>query len=82
MLQHEEHNVDDGNITGKGKDLDEESTAQNFMNVARQGDLSPRLIAKGKSTGKCRKKQQKDITNIQPTGVQTRRNISKSNVLL
>ncbi|XP_070032135.1 uncharacterized protein [Nicotiana tomentosiformis] len=38
------------------KDLDQESTAQNFLNVARQGDLSPRHIEKAKSAAKGRKK--------------------------
>lgn len=49
-----------GNLEVQGKDLDEEYTIQNFINIARQGDISPRQIEKGKSTGKGRKKQQKD----------------------
>ncbi|KAF3621253.1 hypothetical protein FXO38_31909 [Capsicum annuum] len=40
-----------------GIDRDEESTAQNFQNIAREGDLSPRKIEKGKSGGKERKNQ-------------------------
>ncbi|XP_070040273.1 uncharacterized protein [Nicotiana tomentosiformis] len=32
----------------KGKDLDAESTTQNFMHVARQGDISPRKMEKGR----------------------------------
>nr|XP_016509082.1 PREDICTED: uncharacterized protein LOC107826604 [Nicotiana tabacum] len=45
------------NVGGKWRDMDEESTARNFMNVARQGDLSPREIEKGKSAGRGKKKQ-------------------------
>lgn len=51
---------DEENIKIKGKDLDEESTAQNIINVARQGDISPRHIEKGKSAAKGNKKQVKD----------------------
>lgn len=47
------------------------------MKVARQGDLSPRHIEKGKSTGRDRKKQVKE-PNVQPAGVQTRGTVSKS----
>lgn len=71
----------DGDRAIGGKDMDEESTAQNLLNIARQGDLSPRQIEKGKSTGKGRKKQQKESNNIQPAGVQTRGTTSKSNLL-
>ncbi|XP_059310908.1 uncharacterized protein LOC132062340 [Lycium ferocissimum] len=38
-------------------DMDEESTAQNFLNAARESDISPRQIAKGH--GKQRRKLQK-----------------------
>lgn len=52
------------NTGGKGRDLDVESTSQNFMNIARQGDLSPKHIEKGKSVGRGRKKQVKEIPNV------------------
>lgn len=39
---------DEENLGGKGRDLDEESTTQNFRNVATQGDLSPRQMDRGK----------------------------------
>ncbi|XP_016484601.1 uncharacterized protein LOC107805125 [Nicotiana tabacum] len=39
-----------------GKDLDDESTTQNFLNIARQGDISPRQMEKGKLAGRGRKK--------------------------
>ncbi|XP_059289380.1 uncharacterized protein LOC132042890 [Lycium ferocissimum] len=61
-----------------GIDRDEESTAQNFHNVAREGDLSPRQIEKGKSGGKQRKKHQNNSAHV--SGVQTRRTLSKSNM--
>ncbi|XP_019231592.1 PREDICTED: uncharacterized protein LOC109212408 [Nicotiana attenuata] len=59
--------------SSKGRDLDAESTCQNFRNVARQGDISPRFMEKGKSAGRGRKKQVEEVPNVQPTGVQTRR---------
>lgn len=80
-MQFEDHNVCEGNRENKGKDLDEKSTAQNFINVARQGDLSPRQVDKGRSNDKGRKKQQKYSTYMQRTGVQTRRTMTKSNLL-
>lgn len=58
--------------------MDEESAAQNFMNVARRGNLSPRQIESGKLAGRGRKKQTKEIPSVQAVGVQIRRNISKS----
>lgn len=48
------------------------------MNIARQGDLSPRQIDKVKSAVKGRKKQQKELPSVPTTGVQTRRTLSKS----
>ncbi|KAM3376682.1 hypothetical protein P3S68_015397 [Capsicum galapagoense] len=61
-----------------GIDRDEESTAQNFQNISREGNLSPRQIEKGKSGGKQRKKQR---DSSEPTsGMQTRRSASKSNM--
>lgn len=60
------------------KDLDEESTAQNCLNVAKQGDLSPRHIEKVKSAVKGRKKQVKEIFSSTTGGVQTRRTLNKS----
>lgn len=75
-------NVEDNeNLGVVGRDMDKESTTQNFQKVARQGDLSPRHSECGKLVGKGRKKQYKDVTNVQPAGVQTRRTISKSNNL-
>lgn len=68
-------------LEAKGKDLDQESTTQNILNIARKGDLSPRHIEKGKSTGKGKKKQLKDTHILQPASVQTRRTISKLNLL-
>lgn len=35
VVQYEDHTVCDSNRKNKRKDLDEESTAQNFMNVAK-----------------------------------------------
>ncbi|XP_070022141.1 uncharacterized protein [Nicotiana sylvestris] len=61
-----------------GQDLDEESTTQNFQNVARQGDLSPRIVEKAKSAAKERKKHQKENPTVPAGGVQTRRNLSLS----
>lgn len=74
LATHEENQYE-----GRGKDFDEESTTQNFMNMARQGDLSPRHMDKVKSVGKGRKKQQKESSSIRNTGVETRRSITKSN---
>ncbi|XP_019232504.1 PREDICTED: uncharacterized protein LOC109213198 [Nicotiana attenuata] len=48
--------------------MDEESTAQNFINVAKQGDLSPRHMEQAKSTLKGRRKQAKE-TSTAPAGV-------------
>lgn len=69
---------EEDNVEGKGKDMDEESITHNFRKVARQGDLSPRHLDKAKSTGKDRKKQQKEISIVSNIGVQTRRTLSKS----
>ncbi|XP_019232974.1 PREDICTED: uncharacterized protein LOC109213617 [Nicotiana attenuata] len=44
----------------KGKDLDEESTTQNFKRVASQGDLSPRHMDTGRSVGRGKKKNQRE----------------------
>lgn len=68
-----------------GKDLDEESSAQNFRNIARQGDLSPRHNNKGKSATKGRNKNAKESaknSSVLPlTKIQTRRALTKSNNL-
>lgn len=56
-----------------GQDMDEEYTAQNFKHIARQDDLSPRVMDKVKSVGRGRKKQQKENTSVPGNGVQTRR---------
>ncbi|XP_070034633.1 uncharacterized protein [Nicotiana tomentosiformis] len=42
--------------------MDEETTAQNFMNVARQGDLSPRQIVKVKSADTAKENWQVDFS--------------------
>nr|XP_009587917.1 uncharacterized protein LOC104085557 [Nicotiana tomentosiformis] len=60
------------------KDLDEDSTPQNFLNVARQGDLSPRHIEKVKSVAKGRKKQIKKTSTVLTGGEQTRRTLTES----
>lgn len=57
LILQEDDGVDDDNEDKGGKDLDKESTAQNFKNAARQGDISSRQREKGKSVGKGRKKQ-------------------------
>lgn len=74
-----DNDVDD-QVDRLGKDLDAKSTTQNFLNVAKQGDLSPRHIDKVKTTAKGRKKQPKDITDVPTGGVQTRRTLTKSNI--
>lgn len=61
-----------------GRDMDQESTTQNFLSVARQGYLSPRHIEKVKSAAKGRKKQHKDTSTVPVVGVQTRRTLTKS----
>ncbi|XP_019257603.1 PREDICTED: uncharacterized protein LOC109235805 [Nicotiana attenuata] len=67
------------NLEGKGRDLDAESTCQNFRNIAKQGDLSPRYLDKGKSVGRGKKGQPKENVQSVVPGVQTRRTLSKSN---
>ncbi|XP_019240885.1 PREDICTED: uncharacterized protein LOC109220870 [Nicotiana attenuata] len=59
-------------------DMDEESTAQNFLNIARQGDLSPRQIDQVKSAAKGKRKQTKEASTVPTGGVQTRRTLSKN----
>ncbi|XP_019253806.1 PREDICTED: uncharacterized protein LOC109232489 [Nicotiana attenuata] len=60
--------------------MDQESTTQNFINVARRGDLSPRQMEKVKSAAKGRKKQQKENMAAPTAGVQTRRTLTKSSL--
>lgn len=60
-----QHDGEEVKLGATGKDLDQESTTQNFYNVTREGAVSPREIEKKKSTSKGRKKQQKDHLNIQ-----------------
>ncbi|XP_070042161.1 uncharacterized protein [Nicotiana tomentosiformis] len=48
--------------------MDQESTAQNSQNVARQGDLSPRHMKKAKLAAKGRKMQQKDNNTVHTSG--------------
>lgn len=80
MVEQMNSIIDKGeNMEKSGKDLDEESTTQNFLNVAKRGDISPRLIEKVKSAAKGRRKQLKDTPAIPFTGVQTRKAITKSN---
>jgi len=62
----------------KGKNMDAESTTQNFINVSRKGDISPRQIETGKSAVRGKKKQPRVTFVVQVTGVQTRRTIFKS----
>lgn len=69
---------DEDSQMGKGKDLDAESTTQNFMHVTRQGNISPRPMDKGRSAGRGKKRQTKEAPSVQAPGVQTRRTISKS----
>ncbi|XP_019257238.1 PREDICTED: uncharacterized protein LOC109235538 [Nicotiana attenuata] len=45
--------------------MDAESTTQNFINVAKQGDISPRQMEVGKSVGRGKKKQPRDTTGVQ-----------------
>lgn len=49
-------NEDEEHLEKSGKDLDEESTAQNFLNIVQQGDISSRQTEKVKSATKGRKK--------------------------
>lgn len=49
-------NEDGEHLEKSGKDLDEESTAQNFLNIVQQGDISSRQTEKVKSATKGRKK--------------------------
>lgn len=79
MTAREIHNEDEIDQRGKGKDMDAESTKQNFIHVAMQGDISPRIMEKVKSAGRGRRKQAKE-PNTQAPGVQTRRTISKSTI--
>lgn len=79
LVPNENNGEDTEKLRGAGKDMDEESTTQNFQNVTRKGDLSPRHVDRRKSVGQGRKKQHKNTANIQPSGVQIRRTISKSN---
>nr|XP_016457134.1 PREDICTED: uncharacterized protein LOC107781021 [Nicotiana tabacum] len=53
---------DNDNMEIRGKDLDTESTYQNFQQVTRQADISPTYMNRGKSVGRGKKKQQKDST--------------------
>lgn len=57
MVQQTDGIQEDEQCERGGKDLDAESTAQKFMNTAKQGDISPRLMDKAKSIGRWRKKQ-------------------------
>lgn len=73
--------VDQGaeeHIERLGNDFDEESITQNFRNVARQGNLSPRHMEKVKSAVKGRKKVAKDNSSLPSTRVQTRTTLTKS----
>lgn len=47
-----------------GEDVDEESIASNFQQIAQQGDLSPRSVDKKKSGGKPARKQKEKIIPI------------------
>lgn len=78
MVAHWEDKGYEENLGVMGRDLDEETSAQNFLNVAKQADLSPRLIDKGRSTCRGKKKQPKETPSTIPARVQTRRTVSKS----
>ncbi|XP_019246470.1 PREDICTED: uncharacterized protein DDB_G0290685-like [Nicotiana attenuata] len=67
-----------GHAKKTGRDMDEESSIQNILNVAKQGDLSPRHIEQVKSAAKGRRKQTKETSNATVGGVQTRRTLSKN----
>lgn len=60
------------------RDMDEESTTQNFMNIAKQGKLSPRHIEQGKSAAKEKKRNNKEQPIVATGGVKTRRGLSKN----
>ncbi|XP_070048975.1 uncharacterized protein [Nicotiana tomentosiformis] len=49
MMTQDKNGEEEEIFRAKGKDMDEESTFQNFMNVTRHGDLSPRHMENGKS---------------------------------
>lgn len=68
LVNQEVVHDEEGNNAKKGRDLDEESAVQNFMNVARQGDFSPRQIEKGKSVDKGRTKQKTIILVFKALG--------------
>lgn len=78
VMVREHYNEDEENQLGRRRDLDRRSSTQNFRNVARQGDLSPRYMEKTKSAGRGRKKKEKESSAVQTVGVQTRMTISKS----
>lgn len=78
MVKQNKNDEEENNVEKNGPDMDEESTTQNFMHIARQGDLSPRVIDKVKSAGRGKKKQQNENTKVPGSGVQTRRVVSKS----
>lgn len=80
IVAAEQQQIIEEDTVGKGRDLDAESTCQNFNKVARKGDISPRFMEKGKSVGKRKEKQVKGVPSIQPAGVQTRRTMPKSNI--
>lgn len=61
ITKQQQGSPEEENDARSGKDIDEESTLKKFMNVERQGDLSPRNILKVKSVGKGKKRQQKKI---------------------
>lgn len=61
VMATEQHMGREENQHANSRDLDEESIAQNLMNVSRRGDLSPRHMEKITSAGRGRRKQSKDI---------------------
>ncbi|XP_070040107.1 uncharacterized protein [Nicotiana tomentosiformis] len=46
MVKQNKNDEEENNVEKNGPDMDEESTTQNFMHIARQGDLSPIVIDK------------------------------------
>lgn len=56
LVANENNTKDPETLRGTGRDMDDESTTQNFQKVARQGDLSPRHMDHRKSVGKREEK--------------------------
>lgn len=68
IVAAEQQQIIEEDTVGKGRDLDAESTCQNFNKVARKGDISPRFMEKGKSAGKRKAKQVKGFLTSNQLG--------------